>query len=161
MARRQPAVTYKGLRGFSRQLADLDDDLKRDLKAKLKELGERTAEDARGRAYVQGRPQQRAAAWGITAESTAAASKLRVSTAGEKPFALGAFFGSNRPQFPGLPWVGASWDAGVEGEGPYHLNPALAATADKVEEELAEIVESLALKSRAFPDLPGVGGAFF
>lgn len=150
MARRGPVVSFEGAREFARQLDRMGDELAEEFRQGLAEIAEDAAEGARGAAATRGTGQQRRAAWGIEGRSTALSAKLTISTKGDLPFALGAFFGAKAyPQFPR--WVGNTWEAGVKGEGPYHVNDALAEEADRAEERFGDLVEDLAVRSRAFP----------
>ena len=57
-------------------------------------------------------------------------------------------YADSPPQHP--PWVGNSWDVGVAGEGPYAINPALAAHMDGILDEYRTMID--VLTRRPFPD---------
>jgi len=112
-----------------------------------------------------GTRQQAGAAGAIKARSTQSTARLAVS--GGPGYANAAFWGmkqrtgwyaagryrqSSGRQAP--KWVGNSWVAGVAGEGPYVINPTLAAHVDDIEAMYATAYEA-ALKG-AFPGGFGV-----
>lgn len=47
-------------------------------------------------------------------------------------------------------WVGASWQVGVAGQGPYAINPAIADHMDEIIEMYGDGIDDIT--SRAFPD---------
>jgi hypothetical protein len=145
-----PAVRVEGLNELRRGIKKMDKELAKEFRDELKKLAEESAIDARGAAQG-GTRQQQAAAYNIVGSGTRAGGSVVVSAGNDLPFALGAFWGSKRPQFPGLPWVGKSWEAGVHGQGPYFINDAIADDAELIEHRIGELVERLARTTRAFP----------
>lgn len=117
----------------------------------LRAMAEESAMDARGAAQG-GKPQQQRAAYNIVGSGNARGGQVVLTAGNNLPYALGAFWGSKRPQFPGLPWVGKSWEAGVHGQGPYYINDAIADDAELIEAKLEELIDRLARTTRAFPD---------
>lgn len=148
---RGPAVRVPELREFQRGLKRMEGDFDKEFKRELAAVAEESAMDARGSAQG-GRPQQKRAAYNIVGKGTFKGAVVEVANTAEEPFTLGAFFGSKRPQFPGIPWVGNSWEAGEPREGPYFVNAAIASNADRAEEKIGDLVEDIAYRSRAFPD---------
>lgn len=147
----KPAVTIPELREFQRGLKRMAPELAQEFKQKMASIAEESAVDARGAAQ-SGTPQQRRAAYNIVGKASFKGAAVSVQNTPEEPFTLGAFWGSKRPQFPRTPWVGSSWSAGERGEGPYFINDAIADRADQSEEEIGDLIDDIALRTRAFPD---------
>lgn len=145
-----PVVHVEGLREFQRGLRDMDRDLAREFRDALADVGRKSAEEGRYRAQG-GTRQQAAAAYNIENRATMKAATISIGNGNNLPFAVGAFFGAKAwPQFP--TWVGNSWEVGVAGQGPYHVNAAIADNVDQIEDDLGDLVEQVAVRSRAFPD---------
>ena len=77
--------------------------------------------------------------------------QARVEIAGErtpkgKVRANPAFWGRNSQGN----WIGASWDVGVSGEGPYAINETIARRYVEIEARMRRLIDDLA--GRAFPD---------
>lgn len=145
------SITIEGLAGMRQQLRAMDKQEAKKFRDELKALAEESAIDARGAAQG-GTRQQQTAAYNVVGSGNLAGGSVVVSNGNGIPWALGSFFGSKRPQFPGLPWVGKSWDVGVRGQGPYFINDAIADDADDLMRELPQIIERVARASGAFPD---------
>lgn len=145
------SITVEGLKEFRAGLRKMGPEVRKQFAKELKELAEESAIDARGAAQGGTRQQQRAA-YNVVGSGNLAGGSVVVTAGNDIPYALGAFFGGKRPIFPGLPWVGNSWEVGVRGQGPYFINDAIADDADKFETELGKLVDDVALRSRAFPD---------
>lgn len=149
VASRTAAVRVEGLRELQRGCREMSRELQKEMRDELKKLGEKSAEEARFSAQG-GTRQQARAAWNIASGATMRGATVGVSASSTEPYALGAFFGSKRPQFPGITWVGNSWEAGVAGQGPYFINDAVADNAAQIEEDLGDMVDRLAVSTRAF-----------
>jgi hypothetical protein len=54
----------------------------------------------------------------------------------------------SRPQHPA--WVGSSWTAGVVGQGPYGINPAIAHNLPQIVDMYGEVTDDIT--KRAFPE---------
>lgn len=145
------AVRVDGLAELRRGLKRMAPEVQQEFKDALKAMAEESAIDARGAAQGGTRQQQRAA-YNIVGSGTLSGGQVVLTAGNDLPFALGAFWGSKRPQFPGLRWVGKSWEAGVHGQGPYFINDAIADDAEQIEATLEDLVDRLALTTRAFPD---------
>lgn len=144
------AVKIPELRDFQRDLKQFDTALAKEFKAELKGIAEEAAMDARGAAQ-RGTPQQRRAAYNIVGSGSYSGGSIVVSTGNDIPYALGAFWGSKRAQFPRLPWVGNSWEVGGSG-GPYFINEVIADKADHLEEQIGDLIDRTAVRTGAFPD---------
>lgn len=90
----------------------------------------------------------------ITGRATQAAARIQID-----PTANATFWGAkgtsgwNRgnggaPQHPA--WVGASWDVGVVGQGPYAINETIARRGGEIVDIYAEIIDRITRE--AFPD---------
>lgn len=145
------AVRVEGFDEFRRGLRRMAPEIQDEFKKELKAMAEESAMDARGAAQGGKRQQQRAA-YNIVGSGTLSGGRVVLTAGNDLPYALGAFWGSKRPQFPGLPWVGKSWEAGVHGQGPYFINDAIADDAELIEKRLEQLVDRLAVTTRAFPD---------
>lgn len=145
------AVRVEGFAEFKRGLKRMAPEVQKEFKDALKEMAEESAIDARGAAQG-GTRQQQVSAYNIVGSGTMAGGQVVLTASNGLPQALGAFWGSKRPQFPGLPWVGKSWEAGVHGQGPYFINDAIADDAELIEAKLSQLVERLAQTTGAFPD---------
>lgn len=139
-------VDIKELREFRRSLKDRADAKAwvRTLASASKRGGQIIVNEARSNASGMG-GQQAAAAGAIKASASAEGISIRVGRTARAPFGLAAFWGAERQtgwygqgryfnsmgvQFK--PWVGASWDVGQAGEGPYAVNAAIASKIDEV-----------------------------
>lgn len=152
-----PFLQINGLDAFRRGLRAMGAELAREVTKALKAGVERTVvPEARRRAEAKGSVHRKAAP-AIRAASTASSAKLAIGGLQRFPFAEGAFFGAKKyRQFP--PWVGNqaedAWPVGVmaegPGQGPYAINPAIAATAEPLEEAVWEAIEDLAGRT-AYP----------
>ena len=142
------AVDVQGLKEFSRDLKRINAELPKQLRKAGLGVAKLVAAEARTRAR-SGTRIQRKAATAIKAQAGAARASVAVKPTAKVPFALGAFFGAKRyPQFE--PWVGSTWKAGVAGEGPYAINPAIVALEDQIVAVYAEAVDEIT--KQAFPD---------
>lgn len=151
-------VEVKGLKDFRRELKAVSADLPKELRRLQKDIADDVASRAQGIAGGMGGVQAKAAG-SIRGYATASQASVGFPAGG---IAGAAFWGMKRrtgwyaaPRYSGSPrqhplWVGAGWEPGVRGQGPYALNDALADEADTLLERYADMIEGLA--SRAFPD---------
>jgi hypothetical protein len=158
------ATRVVGLDEFRRELGRLENaaDWERELKQTHVDVGERAADWARFRAARFGTRQQQLATDAINGKGTARQATITVTRTTAVPYALAAFWGQKKQSgWYGAPkyrnssgkqapkWVGAGWEYAVKGQGPYHINDALAEHLDDVLEFYAEAIDRLA--KRAFP----------
>ena len=155
------AVQVRGLSAFSAALRVVDKDLAAELRTVNKKLADEVAGRARAKAMAYG-PLQRAAASAIKGSATRYGARLTVRGTKAAPMALPAFWGAEkrtgwyakvkpgrgRPQFPR--WVGADWEYGVHGQGPYAINDALAETEPAVFRAYEQALDRVFAK--AFPE---------
>ena len=85
----------------------------------------------------------------------ATATAARVEIAGARSprgkfRAAPAFWGRKSHNAKGKPWIGASWDVGVSGEGPYAINEAIARRSVEIEARFRRLIDEVT--GDAFPD---------
>lgn len=137
-----------GLDQFRRELRALGREWPRELRKAHREVGNIATRSARIRAQRMGGVQAKAAS-AIQTGATDREATVRVAVSTRHPYAQGAFWGSKQyPQFKS--WVGNSWDVGVAGEGPYAINPAIAAESGAIVARFDELIDDIT--RRAFPD---------
>lgn len=149
------AIEVEGLKEFRKELRQLADGKTwaKELGTVQRTLAKKVAGWAKSDASGMGGPAGHFAS-SIKGAGGAAGAKITVA-----PKANAAFWGAKRrtgwnagnngrPQHPR--WVGAGWDVGVAGQGPYAINSAIAAHMDEIEREYWSGVDDLT--SRAFPD---------
>lgn len=78
----------------------------------------------------------------------ATATAARVEIAGARSprgkfRAAPAFWGRKSHQFKGKPWIGASWDVGVSGEGPYALNDTIARRSVEIDARIKKTIDEI------------------
>ena len=156
MARGRGAVEVRGLREFQAELRSAHPKLARALAKANREIAEVVAARARTEAQQAGGVQAKAAP-AIRGAAEQRAAKIAIVKGTRFKFADGAFYGALAyPQFD--PWVGSSWTAGDASEGPYAINPAIAASIDDIEDFYLDAFEDAV--ARAFPDeLAALGAA--
>lgn len=152
------AVTVRGIKEFRRELRRLHGEWPRALRDVHKEIADHGAKLAQGYARGMGGVQAKAAA-AIKGYANQREARIGVSAGKTYPMANVAFWGAKRHTgwYAGIagpaqhpPWVGNSWDVAVVGEGPYAINPALAAYLPELMEMVGDRLEQLA--RAAFPD---------
>lgn len=144
-----------GLAELRKELRRLDDPRgwAKELTAVHRRLARTGLSWVQAEAESMGGPYARFAA-GLSARGRAAGAAISVSrkVAGRNGKAFipnGVFYGSKQfPQFDR--WVGNSWDVGVAGQGPYAINPAIAAHMGDIIDTYAAGIDDLT--ARAFPD---------
>lgn len=155
-------VNIRGLAEFRAALRDLGGNWESELSLAHQKLGSKAAGWARARARAMGGVQARAASAIGERHSAKSAAIAVLPARGLDAMANVAFWGAKKhtgwyaahrywnssPQHP--PWVGASWEAAVAGQGPYAINDALAAHLDDIVEEYGDMIDHIA--RRAFPE---------
>lgn len=153
----QPGVEVKGLKEFRAALKRVSADLPKEMRRLQKDIADEVAAKAQGIASGMGGVQAKAAG-----TIRAYATQVQASVGTTSPIGNVAFWGALKRtgwyahiHSPGGArqhpvWVGASWEAGVHGQGPYAINDALADAADGIEARYAQMITELAAK--AFPD---------
>lgn len=151
-----------GLAAFRRELAAIDGNWISALSLANQKISSKGAAWSRARARAMGGIQAKAAS-AIGQRHSAERASVAVLPSALDRMANVAFFGAKRhfgwyarsryndsltPQAPA--WVGASWDVAVAGQGPYAINPALAAHLDDIVEEYGEMIDRIA--HDAFPE---------
>lgn len=148
-----------GLKELRRELKALHPRWPQALTAIHKKIATEVAIKAQSRARSLGGVYAKAAP-GIKGYGTTTNARVGVLAGKRTPMANAAFWGAKRrtgwnarntdsaPQFPA--WVGNTWEAGVRGQGPYAINPTIAAETDRIVEQYGDMVEDLVAK--AFPD---------
>lgn len=102
-----------------------------------------------GGVYAKGAP-------AIVGAANVKAARIRVKATKQYRFAPAAFWGTKRRtgwyaarRFEGNsaqqhpPWVGASWDVGVKGQGPYAINDAIAENIEEMLDLWSERLQQL------------------
>jgi hypothetical protein len=156
-------IRIDGLPEFRRALKAIGPDWPKELRKVHRRIAVEGVARSRAAAGAMGGQQARFAG-GISARATQTKASVGVLGGGKNPGAKGAFFGAKRrtgwyarqryldtagaAQF--LPWVGNTWAAAVPGQGPYAINPALAAYIPQIVEEYGEMIDDLT--RRAFPE---------
>jgi hypothetical protein len=79
----------------------------------------------------------------------ATATAARVEIAGPRSprgkfRAAPAFWGRKSHNAKGKPWIGASWDVGISGQGPYALNDTIARRSVEIDARIRKIVDDIA-----------------
>lgn len=152
------AVSAVGLKELRKELKALGPQWPKE----LSKVHRAIAKDVQGRAKSNapgvGRQQARMAG-AIKASGTATGAALTVTQSGRYPYANVAFWGKikrtgwyagGHGAAQSLPWVGANWDVGVNGQGPYALNDAV---ADELPKTMVAYDRMLTdLLHRAFPE---------
>lgn len=150
-----PGVEIKGLSEFRRELKAMGPEFPKELRVIHKDIADRVAADARSVASGMSRLQASAAPM---IRGYATQREARVGFPGGTK-AGAAFWGMRRhsgwyagkPGPPQAPkWVGAGWEPGVAGQGPYAINDALARKVPDIVLRFERMIEDLA--ARAFPD---------
>ena len=127
--------------------------LSKELRAENKTVGTTVAEWSRFRA-LGGTPAQRHFIAAIQGTGTRNYARVTVRRTGANAGAAAVYFGARpltrsgwnagragrgRPQFP--PWVGNNWRVGVMGEGPYVINPTIAANQKRIADLYGKAVD--------------------
>ena len=153
-------IHVRGLNELRLALRRLGPEWPRALTRAHKTIAEEGAHQARMRAAGMGGVQAKAAS-AIKGTATERAAKISVSASGALPMANVAFWGAKRhsgwyakPQYASGPaqhpkWVGNSWEVAVASEGPYAINPALAAYMPYLLDDFTEMIDDL--MREAFP----------
>ena len=145
-------IEVVGLKEFRKALKAMDPQWPKALRKVHKQIADTGAGLARGVASGMGGVQ---AHFADALRGTATQTEARISVNG-RGGANVAFWGAKRhtgwyarsqfhdstPQHP--PWVGSSWEVAVPGEGPYAINPALAAYRPDIWEAYFQMVLDLA-----------------
>jgi hypothetical protein len=139
----EPAFEVEGARQIAHAFRSTAGSTK-DLSAAHRKVA-KVVEGGSRRGAASGRPQQRAAGRTLAARGSQASADLALRNTSAVPFGLGAFLGSHRPQFPGLPWVGNRWDI-LAGDGPHVIADAIRRDAEDIRQTFADEVLAL-LKS--------------
>jgi hypothetical protein len=150
-------IDAKELQAFRKALKDRSDAKawQRSLASANRRAGEIIAADARRRAVALG-PRGAKAAAGIQASSNQIGIRIRVANTSRSPATLATIWGAKKrtgwysrgryrdsdgEQHP--EWVGSDWEVGEPGQGPYAVNPAIAAKRDEAIEMWAESIDRL------------------
>lgn len=153
-----PGFEVRGLKDFRRELKAASADLPKALRSAQKEIADEVADRAQSQASGMGGIQAKAAG-SIRGYATPVQASIGFPSGG---VAGAAFWGTLRrtgwyaaARYAGGPpntprWVGASWEPGVAGQGPYAINDALAAFLPELDERYLTMIEDLA--SKAFPN---------
>lgn len=150
------SIRIEGIKELRRELKAIGPEWPKELRAVHKKIAEFGA--ARSRAVASGEG-------GETrhfAKSIRPRANQRQAIIAIAPAANAAFWGAKRhtgwyakPQFHASPaqhqpWVGNSWEVAVAGQGPYAINPALAAALPQILDDYADMIDDLT--KRAFPE---------
>jgi len=143
-------VKVEGLAAFRKELKALEGDTNwnRELTRGMRGVATKAAGWARSEAQSMGGQQ---AHFASALFGRATATQARIEVAGErspkgKVRANPAFWGRNSQGN----WIGASWDVGIPGEGPYAINTAIFRHRDDLVEEIGDVFD--AVIRQAFPD---------
>jgi len=160
-------VPRPDIRQVRREIRRLDPEqageLKKRLKAANKHAADMIAAAAQAKAEALGGIHRRAAPQ-IKGSNVEKGIRIRVANSKKVPFAVAALWGrkgrsgwyldwtlhmkdlghptDGGPQFP--KWVGATWEPGVKGQGPYAVNDAIAEKRDEIVEQWTRAIERLA-----------------
>lgn len=160
---RTSGANVLGLDEFRRALKAMGPEWSKMLLEVHKQVANRGAEWSRWELAGSGTRQQQMAIGQIKGKATEKAARISVSASGRVPWALAAVWGAKRrsgwyadikykqataSQFQ--PWVGKSWDVAVAGQGPYGINPALAAHLQDILDFYQKGLDDLTAK--AFPE---------
>lgn len=144
------------MREFRADLKALGPEWPKELSKVHKKIATAAAKDSQATAQGLGGVQAKAASK-IKGSGTLTGASITVSGIGNV-----AFWGAIKrtgwyaaPKYAKSPrqhpeWVGANWDVAVSGEGPYAINPTLAAHMDEYLDDFGEGIDELA--ARAFPE---------
>lgn len=154
-----PAIEVKGLKEFRKELKAIDAQWPKELRKVHKAIADKVAEGARGRASG-GNALQASQAGQIRGYATQTESKIGFPG---KSKAGAAFWGikyhkgwygwrkyDNSATRQAPEWVGANWEPGVSGQGPYFINDAIADMSEEIIDEFNTMIDDLVAK--AFPD---------
>lgn len=153
--------TAKELRQFAKDLKAIGPEWPRMLSKVHRTIAKKATEKAVGQARGMGGIQARAAG-ALKGSGTQQAATIKVDAKGSTRFANVAFWGAKRRTgwYAGInspngrrqhpTWVGASWEPGVAGQGPYAINDAIAAYGDELLQDWRDGLDELTKK--AFPD---------
>ena len=148
-------VRVVGLIDFRRELKALEGDTNwaRELTKVHQKVARKGASAARAEASAMG-GQQRHFASSIGGRGLATSARIEVSGEANAVFwgtkGKGTGWNTEFGTTQNPPWVGASWDTGVAGEGPYAINDAIAKNVEEIVDFYSEMLDDLA--RRAFPD---------
>lgn len=150
------AIEVEGLKEFRKELRQLADG-----KTWSRELGQVQRHLAKKVAgWAQGDARGMGGSFAHFAGSVKGAGGVAGAKIAVDPKANATFWGAkkrtgwnarnpnSRAQHP--EWVGSSWDVGVQGQGPYAINSAIASHLPEIEREYWDGLEGLF--ARAFPD---------
>lgn len=143
-------VKVEGLAGFRKELRKLESDTNwnKELTRGMRAIAQKAAGWSQDVARSMG-GQQAHFADAIFGRATATQARVEIAgarTPKGKTRANPAFWGRNSQEN----WIGASWDVGVLGEGPYAINTALFLHGGDLIEELGDVVDDVI--RQAFPD---------
>ena len=143
-------VKIEGLAGFRQELRKPESDTNWNLELTrgMRSIAQKAAAWSQDEATAMG-GQQAHFAGALFGRATA--SQARIEVAGPrspkgKVRANPAFWGRNSQGN----WIGASWQVGVSGEGPYAINETIARRYVEIEARMRRLIDDLA--GRAFPD---------
>jgi len=143
-------VKIEGLAGFRKELRALEGETNwnRELTRGMRTIVRVAAGWAQDEAETMG-GQQRHFAGALSGRATA--SQARIEVVGErtpagKTRANPAFWGTKAQGN----WIGASWDVGVLGEGPYAINAAIYKHGDDILDEVRDLIDDIT--KQAFDD---------
>lgn len=154
-----PVIVVRGLNEFRKELRDLEDG--KELGKALARAQRDIAKDAAKWAQVEARRMggaQRHFAARVAGRATQSGARIEISKKEANAAFWGArkrtgWFGSHRYRgYPSqhLPWVEASWEVAVEGEGPYAINRALARHLPEILAMYEKAMDDVF--AQAFPD---------
>ncbi len=161
---RTSGASVVGLDEFRKALKEMGPEWPKMLLQVHKDVSERGAEWSRWELASSGTRQQKMAIDAIRGKATEKEARIGVTASQRVPWALAAVWGAYRKtgwyadplkykqstarQFS--PWVGNSWDVAVAGEGPYGINPALAAHLPDILEFYEQGLDRIT--AQAFPE---------
>lgn len=155
-----PGAEVRGLAEFRADLKKLDNSSRwtKDLGKSQREIATKVAGWSRFAASGMGGPYAHFASSIVgTGGATGARVGLRGSSAnttfwGAKKrtgwYAAGKYAESTGRQHP--KWVGASWDVGVSGQGPYAINPTIAAKSEQILAMYGEAVDRITAEAFSY-----------